>query len=85
MHIINDLKAQYGISDDQINIDYVGATVGKDLLTNAAFALIIAIVLMLIYIWIRFELYSGIAAVIALIHDVLIMFTFVAIFRTQIN
>lgn len=85
MHIINDLKAQYGISDDQISIDYVGATVGRDLLTNAAFALVIAIVLMLIYIWIRFELYSGIAAVIALIHDVLIMFTFVAIFRTQIN
>lgn len=39
----------------------------------------------LIYIWIRFELLSGLSALVALIHDALIMSALVLIFRTRIN
>jgi len=66
-------------------IDSVGPVAGSQLIYNAFMSLALAGVLMLIYIWIRFELLSGVAAVIALLHDVAIMISIVAILRVQIN
>ncbi|MGI6154210.1 MAG: protein translocase subunit SecF, partial [Christensenellaceae bacterium] len=54
-------------------VDRVGGVASAELVRNALLAVIVACILMLIYIWIRFELFSGIAAVVALVHDVLIM------------
>ncbi|MBZ4644832.1 MAG: protein-export rane protein SecF [Clostridia bacterium] len=48
-------------------------------------ASLIASILMLIYITFRFEFKSGVAAVIAMIHDVLVMLTVYAVFRIPIN
>lgn len=63
---------------------YISASTANDLFWNALLALGIALVLMLIYIFIRFRslggLSAGFAAVLALVHDVLIMLAFVAIF-----
>lgn len=66
-------------------VDHVGPVASATLLENAFWSILIASVLMLIYIWIRFELYNGFAAVAALLHDVLIMMAFVTILRVQIN
>ena len=52
---------------------------------NALKSTIIAWICILIYIWFRFELKSGVTAVIALIHDVLVMVAVAALLRTQIN
>ena len=68
-----------------ISEDHVSATVGKELWGNASMALIIAAILMLIYISFRFELLSGISAVIALLHDLLVMIAIYAIFRLPVN
>lgn len=68
-----------------LSVDNVSPTVGSELWGNAAMALIIAIVLMLIYISFRFELLSGLAAIIALAHDMLIMVAIYAIFRINVN
>lgn len=68
-----------------ISVDQVGATASAELVRNALMSVSIAGVLILIYIWIRFELYSGLAAVCALMHDVLIMFSIVCIIRMEIN
>lgn len=65
--------------------DRVGATAGAELLQKTILSVIIACAFMLIYIWIRFELISGFAALIALVHDVLIMSAVVLIFRARIN
>ena len=65
--------------------DAVGATVGSELRTNAISSAALACVLMLVYIWIRFELFSGLAAVAALVHDVVIMFVAVLLLRIQLN
>lgn len=65
--------------------DLVGATVSGELLTTAICAIILAIVLMLAYIAIRFELSSGLAAIVALFHDIVIMFCFMAIFHIEIG
>lgn len=61
------------------------STVSGEILKSALLAISIALLCMLIYIIIRFELLSGIAAVIALFHDVLIMFCCMGIFHIEIN
>ena len=64
-----------------ITIDHVSAVAGRDLLSNAVKALLIAFVCMLIYIAIRFDVFSGLAALFGLAHDVLIMCAFMVFFR----
>ncbi len=50
----------------------VGPKVGAELKVQAIKAVLISFLLMIIYIWFRFELTFGIAAVLALVHDILI-------------
>ncbi len=63
----------------------VGPVAGATLLKNAILSVLIASALMLIYIAFRFDLNSGLAAVFGLIHDVLIMLSFMVIFRSVIQ
>lgn len=67
------------------NFEVVSPTVGKEMQTSALLAVIIAVALMLIYISLRFEFLSGCAAVVALVHDVLIMCGVYSIFQLPIN
>lgn len=79
------LTDKYGIEADQISISNVTATIGKEMLRRSFLLCLITVVLMMIYISVRFELMSGIAAVVALIHDVLIMLTFYSLLRIPVN
>lgn len=81
----NALIEKYGIEDEQISISNVSATVGKEMLQRSFLLCLITVVLMLVYITVRFELMSGVSAVVALIHDVLIMLTFYSLLRIPIN
>lgn len=84
--LLAGLKDEKGYANVQLaGIDRVGAVTSKELVLNAVFSVSLACLLILIYVWFRFELYSGIAAVLALFHDVLIMLAFVAILRMPIN
>ena len=62
-------------------IDTVGATAGKDLVSNAVTSCLIVFLCLLIYVAIRFDLYSGVTALVALLHDILIMVSFMVFFR----
>ena len=64
-----------------VTIDTVGAVAGKDLIANAISSCLIVFVCLLIYIAIRFDLNSGLAALVALAHDVLIMISFMVFAR----
>ncbi len=68
-----------------INAETISASASTDLLINALLAVFIALIFILIYIAIRFEFLSGIAAMLTLFHDVLIMCACVAIFRIEVN
>jgi len=68
-----------------ISQDKVGGVASSELVLNAFLAVLIACALMMVYIWIRFELYPGVGAIVSLLHDVLIMTAVMAIFRVQIN
>lgn len=65
--------------------DMVGATVSTELLFTAIIAVVLALMFMLSYIGIRFQISSGLACIIALFHDILIMFAFMAICHIEIN
>ena len=67
------------------SVDRVGAVASNQLILNAAYSILIAGALILIYIAIRFEFHSAIAAIICLVHDVLIMLSVVCIVRLEIN
>ena len=64
-----------------VSIDHVSAIAGRDLLSNAVKALLLAFVCMLVYIALRFSPLSGAAALFALVHDILIMCAFMVFFR----
>lgn len=68
-----------------VSEDNVSATVSHELTTNAIWALAIAVVLQVIYIWFRFQLKFGVTAVAALIHDVIVTFGVMALLRIQVN
>lgn len=53
-------------------IDYVGPSVGQELVRSGYMSLIVAFVAVLMYIWFRFEWQFGLGAVIALVHDAIL-------------
>jgi len=70
---------------DYRKIDYVGPTVGKELIESGFLALLIAMGVIQIYIWFRFEWQFGLGGVLALIHDTVLMFGFYAVTRFDFN
>ncbi len=80
------LLAEYPETDTHnAQITTIQPTIGSALSRKAILAVTIAVVLMLIYIWIRFELNSGLAAICCLIHDLFIMLTIYSLFLIPIN
>lgn len=85
--LFDALKQKYGLDDtDQLNVGDVSPTVSGEMKVKAIQAMVIASILMLIYITIRFKNgYMGASAVIALIHDVLIVLMLYTVFRIPVN
>ncbi|MCI5721654.1 MAG: protein translocase subunit SecD [Firmicutes bacterium] len=85
--VVKTLGDKYGISDENVLAsEEFGPTVGKELKTNAFKAVIIAAICMLIYIIFRFKSWKyGAASIAGIVHDVLIVLAFYAIFNVTIN
>jgi len=80
--IFEGIKEKYGLDDsDRLMVDNVSPAVGKDLSRSAFISCALAVLLMLIYITIRFEFLTGLSAVICLMHDALVMLTIYVLFR----
>ena len=65
--------------------ELIGPLVGAEILRNARNALLIAGILMLLYITLRFKLNYALTAIIGLVHDVLVIISVFAIFRIEID
>lgn len=63
----------------------VGAVIGRELTMNAIWALLIGWALMLLYITVRFQFYFGVAALLALVHDVLVTVGFFSLFQIEVD
>ena len=71
--IVNALQANYHVSGFSIEkVEIVGPQVGRQLTGQAIRATLFSLAGMLVYLWFRFELIYGVAAVIAVFHDTLI-------------
>jgi len=82
--VTDGLQAKYTNVELQ-SAESVGATIGGELVKNAFLAVLIALVLMLIYITFRFEWTFGLAAVLALFHDVVIVCGLFSLFQWEVN
>lgn len=76
------LKEIYG---KEVSDNVVQPVIGKELVRNAIIISILAWIGVLIYISLRFKWDYALAGIIALVHDVLIILAFCAIFRLEIN
>ena len=76
------IREKYPEAESIGDVNYVGPVAGATLVKNAIISVLLAAVLMLIYIAIRFDFNSGLSAVFGLLHDVLIMLSFMVIFRS---
>ena len=84
--VFNALKSAYNLTEaDVLAIDNVDSVMGADLRNAAILSAVLAILCMLVYIAIRFDWRSGLAAIVALAHDVFIVMGAYVVFRIPVN
>ena len=83
--IADALSAHYNNPVLSSSVQVVGPTVGRQLEKQAALATLYSLIGMLIYLWFRFELIYGVAAVVAVFHDTLITVGFFALTDQEIS
>ena len=69
----------------KVNIGVVSNMVQKELVKNAILSVLIALVGIIVYVSIRFKFSYAVGGVVALLHDVAIMFSLFAIFRFEVS
>ena len=80
------IKTKYTLSEaNEPSFDSIDPTIGKELRQSAILSCVIALILMLVYITFRFDLSSGIAAVLSLAHNVFVLLAVYTIFQLNIN
>ena len=86
VELTQSLMENFNIEESAITAESISATVGDEMRRDAILAVIVAVILMLLYIFIRFrDIRFASAAVLALIHDVLITLTAYAILRISVG
>lgn len=66
-------------------VEFVGPQVGKDLVENGALALLLVSIGIVCYLWLRFEWKFGVAAIVANLHDVIIILGFFSFFQWEFS
>jgi preprotein translocase subunit SecF len=66
-------------------VEFVGPQVGKELVENGALALLFVSIGIVLYLWLRFEWKFGLAAIIANLHDVVIILGFFSFFQWEFS
>jgi preprotein translocase subunit SecF len=64
-------------------IDYVGPTVGKELIRGGVYAVLLSFLGIMLYMWFRFEWQYGLGGILALVHDSIMMLGFFAVTRFE--
>lgn len=84
--IVESLEAVFGQDTSVVKqSDYVGPRFSQDLANQSVGLTLMALVLILIYIWVRFKLGFAVSAISALVHDVAIMLGFIGIFQLEVS
>lgn len=76
----------FGVDEEKITAESISATISNEMKEDAVLAVVVATICMLIYIWLRFkDIRFGASAVIALVHDVLVVLAFYAAVRISVG
>lgn len=65
--------------------NFVGPRFSQTLITGSLLAVLVAMVLILLYVWVRFRIAYAISSIIALCHDVLLLLGFISLFRFEVS
>ena len=88
-NIIEEIKANldksFGNNFNFRRVENVGPKVSAELLKSGVIAISVALLLMLIYIWIRFEWQFSLGAILALFHDVIVTLGLFSLLSLEIN
>ena len=80
------MTEQFGASEDEITSENISSTVSSEMRQDAIVAVVIATICMLLYIWFRFkDIRFATSAVVALVHDVLIVLGFYVLSRVSVG
>jgi len=79
------IKDKLGTSVDYRRVETVGPKVSADLIRNGVYAVLWALIAMLVYIWFRFEWQFGVCSFITLAHDSLIVLGLFSLFQLEFN
>ena len=87
VELLKDFADKFKIDPDKALLSFskISATIGEDLQRQSITASIITVICILIYITIRFEFLFGIASIIALLHDLIVVIGVYAIFKIPVN
>tara|TARA_B100001121_G_scaffold15495_1_gene12417 strand:- start:1281 stop:2168 length:888 start_codon:yes stop_codon:yes gene_type:complete len=83
--IKTNLDKSFGNNFDFRRVENVGPKVSAELLRSGVIAISVALALMLIYIWIRFEWQFSLGAILALFHDVIVTLGLFSLLGLEIN
>lgn len=84
--VFTALSERYGLTnEDRLGVDNVSSTVGKDMQKMAISASLLACFLILVYVTIRFDLRSGIAAIISLVFAIFVIISSYVVFQIPMN
>ena len=83
--IKSNLDKSFNNNFDFRRVEKVGPKVSAELLKSGIIAIFVALTLMLIYIWIRFEWQFSLGAILALFHDVIVTLGLFSLLSLEIN
>lgn len=79
------ITQHYGEKVEFLRVDYVGPQVGDELIEGSIIAITAALVMMLLYLWFRFEWQFGVGGILALLHDTVMMIGFFSLTQIEFN
>lgn len=82
---INAVQAALGEDVEYRRTEFVGPTVGEELVRDGILAVVLAMCGILVYVWFRFEWQFGICAIIALVHDIVSTVGLFALIQHEFN
>ncbi|MEO0962872.1 MAG: protein translocase subunit SecF, partial [Pseudomonadota bacterium] len=82
---VQTVRDELGDTVEYRRVEVVGPTVSGELIEAGVLAIILAVSMMLVYIWFRFEWQFSVGAVVALVHDVVITMGLFAVLQLEFN
>ena len=83
--VMNTLQQVGGTAPELRRVEFVGPQVGKELATDGAMALLLVILGIMVYLAMRFEWRFAVSAIIANLHDIIIILGFFAFFQWEFS